>query len=84
MIRFWIGVAMLAAEAQQVAWLRLLRVADGGLPADREARRMVTEKVVAALGAAERLARGASPATVVAAYRRRVRANARRLAGPRH
>jgi hypothetical protein len=79
MIRLWASFALLAVESHHAAWLRLLRVAAGGAPADSEARRMVSEKVVAALGAAERLAQGASPATVVAAYRRRVKANVRRL-----
>ncbi len=35
---------MLAAESQQVIWLRTMRLAAGGAKAKSEARRMVQEK----------------------------------------
>jgi len=70
---------MLAAEAQGAVWLRLLKLSAGGPKARREARRMVSEKVIAAHQAARRLAKGHSPDAVVRHYRRKVRANLRRL-----
>ena len=52
---------------------------DNYVAAQAEAMRMVTEKVAAAGEAAMMLASGGSGAGVVAGYRRKVRANARRL-----
>ena len=79
MFRPWFDLAMLALESQQVIALRMLRLAAGGAGAQREARRMVSEKIVAAAGANARLMTGASPGSVVRSYRKKVRANARRL-----
>ncbi|GBU17756.1 MULTISPECIES: hypothetical protein [Methylobacterium] len=70
---------MLALESQQVIGLRMLKLSTGGAAAQAEAMRMVTEKVAAAGEAAMMLASGGSGAGVVAGYRRKVRANARRL-----
>ena len=70
---------MLAIESQQVIGLRLIALAAGGAAGQAEAQRMVTEKVAAAGEAALMVATGASTAKVIAGYRRKVRANARRL-----
>ena len=79
MLSSWLNVAMLAFESQQVIWLRTMKLASGGLAAQVEAERMVSEKVVAATTATAKLMAGQSPDQVVKAYRRVVRANARRL-----
>lgn len=71
--------AMLALESQQVIGMRLAMLATGGLDAQAEAERMVTEKIAAAGEAALLVATGGTAAGVVAGYRRKVRANARRL-----
>ena len=70
---------MLAAESQQVIWLRTMRLAAGGKKSKREAHRMVSEKVLAAGLESGRLTLGASADSVVKRYRKRVRANVRRL-----
>ena len=80
--------AMLAFEAQQVIGLRLAKLAQGGPEVAREARLMVTEKLdtlaesgqlmmQATLGGNEDF----GAADVMQLYRRKVRANRRRLAG---
>jgi hypothetical protein len=79
MFKSWFNLAMLTAESQQVVWLRTMKLAAGGVVAEREASRMVTEKVLAAQMEAERLMLGATPDSVVKRYRRKVRANVRRL-----
>lgn len=71
---------MLAFESQQVIGMRLMKLSVGGAGAQAEAQRMVTEKMAAAGEAALMMASGASTAKVVAGYRRKVRANVRRLA----
>ena len=71
--------AMLAFESQQVIGMRLAMLAAGGTAAQVEAQRMVTEKIAAAGEAAVLVATGGNAAGVVAGYRRKVRANARRL-----
>jgi len=78
--------AKLMTEAQQVIALRMQQFAAGGPAAQREATRMVTEKV-AALADAQRLMMGAvsrgkagqGASSVVSLYRKRVGANRRRL-----
>ncbi len=80
MYRLWLDTMMLGFEAQQVIWLRTLRLAAGGKSGECEARRMVTEKVIAGAQAAGSIAAGASPESVVRGYRKKVRANKRRLA----
>ncbi|BCH22444.1 MULTISPECIES: hypothetical protein [unclassified Mesorhizobium] len=79
MYRLWFDTMMLGLEAQQVIWLRALHLARGGKAGEREARRMVTEKVIAATQAAGAIAAGAGGKDVVRGYRRKVRANRRRL-----
>jgi hypothetical protein len=74
-------------EASAVIAMRFMRLSAGGAVAQREAQRMVTEKVTAtfeaqaAAAAAMMTGRGLGPATKSASdvYRRKVRANRRRL-----
>ena len=88
----WARLAMQAVatgfEAQSVMALRFMRLAAGGARAQSEARRMVTEKVMA-LGEAQSAAavaaikgdKGHRVATkALRVYKRRVRKNRRRLA----
>jgi hypothetical protein len=87
----WLGLALACwsagLEAQQVIGLRLWRLAAGGTAGAAETRRMLTEKTQAALEA-QRLATLAAlsgdaasiPARTIALYRRKMRANRRRLA----
>lgn len=87
----WIGIGAdawrLGLEASTVVGLRLLKIARGGPAAEVEAKRMVSEKVGAGL-ALQTLALtgglGMTPAKAsartLAHYRRKVRANRRRLA----
>ena len=79
MFRSWYNMAMLAAESQQVIWLRGLKLAAGGPKAREEAQLMVAEKMAAASQEAGRLFLGASADRVVSSYRKTVRANVRRL-----
>ena len=81
MFRSWFSLALLAAESQHVIGLRLMKLVLGGSNACDEASLMVTEKMSAATEAlpAGHLMVGASPASVVQAYRTKVRANSRRL-----
>lgn len=86
----WLGIGMdawrLGLEASTVVGLRSLKIARGGPAAEAEAKRMVSEKVDAGL-ALQTLALtgglGATPAKAsartLAHYRRKVRANRRRL-----
>ena len=75
----WFSLAMLAAESQQVIGLRVMKLVLGGSDACDEASLMVTEKMSAATQATSHLLMGASPASVVRGYRKKVRANSRRL-----
>jgi hypothetical protein len=79
--------ALLALEAQSVIALRLMRIGAGGALAQSEMTRMVAEKV-SALGEAQTAAavgsitgRSSQQITkkVVGVYKKRVRANRRRL-----
>lgn len=77
----------LALEAQQVIALRLMKIAQGGPAAAKEAHRMVAEKLDAAAAAATmvtaaaaRGSRSGGTDAVVRMLRRRVRANRKRLA----
>lgn len=83
---FALDAWLLGAEAMNVMALRGARLALGGAAAQREAERMVAEKGEAAFALGLALATGAlglQPETIanrsVAHYRRRVRANQRRL-----
>lgn len=86
----WFGLGMdmwmLGAEASSVIALRTLKMASGGAAADAEAARMVSEKMDAGFAIAQRAMLGQLGTTMpgiaskaVADYRRRVRANSRRL-----
>jgi hypothetical protein len=87
----WLVLASQAAlvgwEAQQVIALRLMRIAAGGAHGQAEARRMVTEKLAAAAeaqvaavaGALEGRSAQRTGKKMLGVYRKRVRANRRRL-----
>ena len=79
MFRAWWDLGMLAAESQQVMWLRYLKLAAGESEASAEARRMVSEKVVVAAQASLGAMLGDARGRVVKRYRKKVRANRRRL-----
>jgi hypothetical protein len=77
---------MLGAEASSVIALRTLKLAAGGAAASDEAERMVSEKVAAAIDMSQRAILGQLGTSMpgigskaVAGYRRKVRANQRRL-----
>lgn len=72
-------MTMLAFEAQGVIIQRMTMFAFGGPKVQAEAQRMVTEKMFAAGEAAMQMAFGASNGAVIDGYRRKVRANSRRL-----
>jgi hypothetical protein len=87
----WLGIAFkaieLGIEAQSVIALRMMRLAAGGARGRAEASRMVAEKV-GALAAAQTAAAAAIltgrrekivAGKVLSTYRKRVRANRRRL-----
>lgn len=86
----WLGLSMsamqLGLEAQGVIALRMMKMAAGGAAAEAEVQRMVSEKTKAALDAQLQFGLSAmsgrldlAPARAIALYRRRVRANRRRL-----
>jgi N-acyl-D-aspartate/D-glutamate deacylase len=86
----WLGLGLdawsLGVEAAAVVGLRTLKIAAGGPSAAEEARLMVDEKVAAGLALHAKAVSGAlgtSPASVakstISHYRRKVRANRRRL-----
>jgi hypothetical protein len=82
----WADTLTLGLEAQMVIGLRLATVAAGGPKAQAECRRMVSEKMLAALEAQGHVltglltgAGGSTHRKVLGTYRRRVRANRKRL-----
>ncbi|RAZ78426.1 hypothetical protein [Mesorhizobium atlanticum] len=75
----WFDLCVSAFEAQQVIWLRTLRIAGGGRLAETEANRMITEKVEAAAIAGTLVATGSAD-KVAGMYQRKIRANKKRLA----
>jgi hypothetical protein len=77
--RLGYDAARLGYEAQTAMTLRMMRLARGGKLAEREARRMVSEKGVAFAEAASTLAIGGSMNKVVRRVRSRVNQNKRRL-----
>lgn len=79
MLRLFLEMSMLAFEAQQAIWLRSMKIAAGGPAAKRETDLMVKEKVSAAQTAVLRAATGTGPIDIARGYRRKVRANVRRL-----
>jgi len=70
---------MLGLESNRVIGLRMAKLMRGGKAAQREARRMVSEKVFAAAKAGTSLMAGASSDRIVEQYRSKVAANAKRL-----
>jgi hypothetical protein len=74
---------MLGVESNRVIGLRIAKLMRGGKAAKREAERMVSEKVLAATKAGTSLMAGASGDEIVAQYRRKVAANAKRLSRKR-
>ena len=72
-------LTMLGVESQLVIGQRIAMIAVGGPKARSEAKRMVNEKVLAAGDAAVTLAMGGSLSKVVRGYRKKVKANHRRL-----
>jgi hypothetical protein len=68
-------------EAGMVIALRLMKLAKGGPTAQKEAHRMVGEKLAASVEAATTLVSGGSLQSVVKRYRTIVRANKKRLSG---
>ena len=79
MMKIFFELSMLALESQQVMWLRAMKLSAGGIAGDREAKLMVSEKLAAAQQAAAKSMLGAAPIGIVRGYRRKVRANVRRL-----
>lgn len=83
---FWaMSAEMIAANmaAQRVIVHRLARIAEGGLAADREVRRMIVEKVAAQTEAGLMLLQGKPPLKAVRHVQGIVRANDRRLRKPK-
>jgi len=80
--RMFRALMMLAMEANQVVGLRMMKLMQGGKRARREAELMVSEKMDAALQTGLSLVAGASGEQIIRWYRRRVAANAKRLAKP--
>ncbi|MBV9973892.1 MAG: hypothetical protein JO105_00715 [Hyphomicrobiales bacterium] len=78
-VRFALDTNLLAFEAQQVVALRMMKLALGDAKSSKEAYRMVREKASAAGEAGLKIATGASGHSIVKHYRRKVRANRRRL-----
>ncbi len=78
LMKLALDTALLAMEAQAVIGIRLSQIAMGrGTPA--ETQLMVTEKMMAFVEAAATVATGGSAHAVVSGYRKRVRANVKRL-----
>lgn len=79
MYKNWLNMMMLASEAQQVIWLRSMKLALGGAKAEREAKLMVNEKVKSAQVETIKLMMGGSLDSTTKNIRRKVRANRKRL-----
>jgi hypothetical protein len=76
------SLMLLAAEANYVVALRMMKLMRGGKSARREAELMVSEKIHAAFEASTSLMAGASSDKIINRYRRHVAANAKRLGKP--
>jgi hypothetical protein len=74
---------MLGLESNRVIGLRIAMLMRGDKTAQREAQRMVSEKMLAAAKAGTSLMAGASGDKIVEQYRRKVAANAKRLSRTR-
>jgi len=81
--KFYSDITAANLEAQRVIALRLMKLAAGGPAAQKEAQKMVDEKIAASLEATNTLARGGAPETVLKRYRAIMKANARRLTAPK-
>jgi hypothetical protein len=77
--RMFDPLRLLAAEANGVIALRMIKLMRGGRSARRETKLMVREKMNAAFQATARLMAGASGDEIVHRYRQHVAANAKRL-----
>ena len=77
--RMLTSLMMLAAEANGVVTLRIMKLTQGGKVVRRETERMVREKIDTALEATTSAMTGASGQRIVHRYRKRVAANAKRL-----
>jgi len=75
----WIDLSLSLLEAQQVVLLRTMRIAKGGTLAEREAKRMMSEKIEAAGRAGAMIVMGASADQVARFYGNKISANRRRL-----
>ena len=75
------SLMLLAAEANGVIALRMMKLMRGGKSARREANLMVSEKIKAAFEATTSLMAGASGKEIVHRYRQHVAKNAKRLSG---
>ena len=75
----WMSIALLAIESNQVIALRCAKLAREGHGAGPELTRMITEKMFEGAMAAQTLMTGGSHEKVIKSYRKRVKANARRL-----
>ncbi len=85
-LRLSVAAWSLGIEASTVIALRTMKIAAGGTAGDNEARRMVSEKIEAGLDLQTKALTGGlgyTPASAASKtlshYRRRVRANRRRL-----
>jgi hypothetical protein len=85
-VRLNLDLMSLGVEASEVMTLRLLKLAAGGAAATAEAERMVSEKLQAAaevqadaFAAALKGEHRRTPRRALAHYRKKVRANRRRL-----
>ncbi len=82
-LRIGVNALWLTVAASSVIALRAIVLAKGGAPARKEGRRMVSEKIAAALTLVPKLASSRSApeavATTLKHYRRKVRANRKRL-----
>jgi hypothetical protein len=74
------SLTLLALEPQQVIALRATKIARGDAAAVREVTLMINEKIFEGAVAAGSIMRGTSHDKIIKRYRRRVRANAKRLA----
>jgi hypothetical protein len=69
----------LAIDSNKVIALRLMKIAKGGRGAKFETKRMVSEKIAAALQASTTMMTGGGASKVIKQYRKRVASNVKRL-----
>jgi hypothetical protein len=79
MLRAWSNLVMLALESYQVVALRLMKLAAGGPASAAEMNLMTFEKLEALAHESGQILLGATHASVVKRYRKRVRSNRHRL-----